>query len=171
MSRVDQEEWAVTLAQAGVRAVTISNVTNLPDIAAREIYRYQNDGFNPPSGQTPSDYMWFVKTKENSFHAALFLVLYRTVRPHVQTRGMAFCHAYMTYWRAVGSPLLSDKRLPLPAERANLLSKYAEDQKGMGRAGRSPIRTCKCRNCGTLFVGLTDRSEPHCHFCRDDRSA
>lgn len=160
--------WAQELAYMGVRAVTISDVTHISEIAARAIFKAQH-GESAPPGQTPSDPNWFVKNRENSFHSAFFLSFYLTVKPHVSTRGMAFSHAYVTYLRAIGFDEKSARQTaPLPAERANLLTKLVEDQNDLRQAGRSPIRVCKCRKCRTLFVGLTNRAEAHCHFCADE---
>jgi ribosomal protein L40E len=166
MSKSHKEEWAEEMARAGVRAVTISHLTHLSGIASRKSYSTTLRGKKSPPGGTPSCLVWSTKTRERSFHAALFLSFYRTVGPHVETRGLAFAHAYVSYWRAIGSPNANESKPILPAERANVLRKIADDNVEMGSAARSPVRTCRCRACGTLFLGLTDKVETHCHFCQ-----
>lgn len=162
MARSIKREWATALADIGVRAVTISDATGLSDTSARELFRDRQQG-KPPSGQTPTDPIWYTRTRERSFHAAFFLSLYQAARPHFSTRGLAFCHAFQTYWLAVGSPDQSmGSKLPLDSERANLLCKRFEDKK---EGYKPPIRVCKCRKCGTLFLGLRDKVEGNCSFC------
>lgn len=156
----------MALAAMGVRAVTIKDVTDVPDIYARELYRAHHEN-GAPSGQTPSDLAYLTKTRERSFHSAFFVSLYKAARPHTGSRGIAFCHAIQTYWHAMGCPqdFENQKKNPLTPTRANLLSKHVED--GMNSKGAYKPMVCvrKCRICRTVFMGLTDRVENHCDFC------
>lgn len=148
-----------SLANLGARSVTITAVAKTRPTDSSMLYMQVN-GCQSPSGQTPKDQLWFLKTIEQRQHAAFLLLVYAKYRaqfePKPDAHGLAFSLAYSTYLRLTNSTY---ETALVSIERFNLLAGVGFQfgwrgilQGGSSKFASDNVKVLNCRKCGNPFL-------------------
>lgn len=161
------EGWSSLIIETGARSCTAQAVTGLTEITCRRLYK-RIHGRKSPSGQKPSDELWFTKNASRIFSSSLFLIMFKKCLETEKDKGVAFMHAYYHYWRLNGSPTIDEQKDDtLNPERADNLRKRWRDAEAM-KSTKSPHHLYTCRKCTASFLGVPNNAHNVCVLCEDE---
>jgi len=167
------ERLAEVLVIEGARAPIIRRISRVPSAVVSRFYT-KHHGRNSPSGQLPSNLLWFAENYTHSSHGALLLTIFHQVFDQIRREigprtpkeivgDHAFARTLVFYNREVcgGKPVVS-------AERAYGLIQNFADKQAFTRNAKSAngIKLAHCSCCKLPLLVLAHYAEYTCAPCQ-----
>lgn len=163
--------WVRTMVRMRGRQRLISKLTGVTPTVVKSIWMREHHR-SSPSGQTPSDLDWYVRTPTLRFQSAMLLNFFHTVQPHFP-KEIAFAHAYYHFATLTGGEWdgehgayrREDSDYTIPFPRALFLVKSYTDEVDLTTKRRLfplAIKTCRC--CLANFLAR-EEEQSKCPIC------
>lgn len=170
--------WARQMIRMLARASTVTRQLGLSKTEAGKLWR-EIHGRSSPSGQTPSDQLWFLKTPERRFDAAFLLLAYHRSLARLPAE-KSFAHAYYYYarmtaggWKdatdADGAFRTKEEDYTIPYSRGDYLVRSYTDSKALDGSRLCPLILKACKLCDTKFLSHIDETGNRCPICEKGR--
>lgn len=166
--------WARLMIRMLARASTVTRQLGLSKAEAGKLWR-ETHGRSSPSGQTPSDMNWFLKTPERRFDAAFMLLAYHTSLATIPAE-KAFAQTYYYYARMTaagwkdqtdcdGAFREKEEDYTIPYSRGDYLVRTYTDTRGIDGLRLCPLLLKACRICNTKYLSHVDEHGSKCQIC------
>ncbi len=156
--------WITAMVSMRARQGAIKHITGSSSAVIKEVWAKEN-GRASPSGLTPSDLDWFLKTANLRYQSALFLVLLQHAKMH-HSKETAIGAAYFHFAHLTSGEWSSKSLTPafrpdesdytLPFARAHYLGSIFTDAKDNRGARLCALEIKKCRRCGGKYLAHQD---------------
>lgn len=159
--------WIHAMVAMRARQGAIKRITGASSQTIRDSWAKIN-GMSSPSGLTPSDVEWYLKTPSLRYQSAFFLILYQAAsRHHASQTAVAaayyhFAHITSGEWASktlVGAYRDDESDYVLPFSRAHYLSSLFTDARDKNGARFCSLEIKTCKKClGKYLAHHIERS-------------
>jgi hypothetical protein len=163
--------WVRSMVRMRGRQRPISHLTGVTSTVVKQIWQKENQR-SSPSGQTPSDIEWYIRTPTLRFQSAMLLNFYHLAESQFP-KEIAFAYAYFHFasltggeWQGDhGAYRSSDEDYTITFSRALFLTQHYTDAvyfKSRRRLFPLAIKTCRC--CKSNYLAR-EEEQSKCPMC------
>lgn len=175
MKAIDAEPlfpWVRLMSKMMGRQGTIKRLTGTTSQIIKRVWQEEN-GRSSPSGLTPSDTEWFLRTPTLRYQSALILILHQQISKSYPPE-ISFATAYYHFSRITGGE--SSGELADPAfrtqesdytisfARANYLVNFFTDDVDSRGQRLCALKIKQCRACAGRYLARQEE-QPKCPLC------
>lgn len=166
--------WAKGMAKMLCRQPSIARVTGLSSSTVRKLWLSEN-GRSSPSGMTPSDIDWYLRTADIRYQSALLVMLFadakKTYPPEVAFTNAYFHFSNMTSgeWarrRSSGGAFRdSEDDYVLNFARGHYLVSVYTDEASQTKQRLCDLKIRRCKGCGGIYMSHVNEVSGRCPNC------
>ena len=163
--------WIRMMVKMRGRQLPITHLTGVTSSVVKEVWQIENKR-SSPSGQTPSDLEWYLRTPTLRYQSAMLLILFHSAQKSFP-KEVAFAHAFYHFSSLTGGEWSgdhgafrsSDDDYTIPFSRAHFLIKtYNDDIDYMTQRRKCPLKIKVCRCCSGRYLAR-EEEQNKCPLC------